>query len=204
MTEVLAAVLEKEPDWSALPATLPENVKSPAAAVPDQGSAAVGCATSVTRVSSWRRRSRGRWPPTAGPGGATACLLAGRRGGLACWRPRRTRDLGLAPGARGVPAPEVVRFTHQFPPGHRMAPGLEPQRRCSRRTGSPWRSTTRWMGSRRPSSGRSTRLGTEAAGRREEPRARPSSRLTAAGSPWSIGWTWRSRRSPSTAAPRCR
>jgi len=125
-TEVLAAILDKDPDWGALPATVPENVKR-----------------LLRRCLEKDRRSRlrdigdarleleetlaGRVTGTiaaVAPRVRTRRALAGALGGLAV--------LGLAFGIWALlkgdraPAPEIVRFTHQLPQGHEMMPGWNP------------------------------------------------------------------------------
>jgi len=123
MTHTLAAVLEKEPDWSALPATLPENVKSllrrcltkdRQRRLRDIGDArleleeALSAQTVTLAAASARRRIP--WPAIA------AGLAVGLAGiGLWAWL-----------GMRGTPSPEIVRFSHALPAGHRMTPGWNP------------------------------------------------------------------------------
>jgi len=123
MTELLAAVLEKSPDWNALPATVPENVKrllrrcltkDQHSRLRDIGDARLeleetlsGLAGSVEKAPV---RTRAYWPAVA-----AACLLLASAVGVWAWLQ-----------ARAVPAPDVVRFTHQLPAGHRMVPGWNP------------------------------------------------------------------------------
>ncbi len=122
-TEVLAAVLEKEPDWSALPATLPENVRSllrrcltkdRSRRLRDIGDARLELeetlSTQVAATQARVVRRRAYWP-------AVAAAVVVAAAGLGIW--------GWLHG-RSVPAPEVVRFTHQFPQGNRLAPGWNP------------------------------------------------------------------------------
>ena len=56
VTDTLARVLEREPDWTALPATTPEPRPRAPAAMSAEGSRGAGCATSATRASSSTRR----------------------------------------------------------------------------------------------------------------------------------------------------
>jgi len=123
MTHTLAAVLEKEPDWSALPATLPENVKSllrrcltkdRQRRLRDIGDARLeleeALSAQTATLTAARVRRRIPWPAVAA---GLAVVLAGL--GLWAW---------LA--ARRTPAPEIVRFSHALPAGHRMVPGWNP------------------------------------------------------------------------------
>src|SRR5512135_1505256 len=125
-TEMLVAIMDKDPDWGALPATVPENVKH-----------------LLRRCLEKDRRSRlrdigdarleleetlaGRVTKTfaeVSPRARARRVLVGVLGGLAV--------LGMAAGvwawlqAGRAAAPEVVRFVHQLPPGHQMTPGWNP------------------------------------------------------------------------------
>lgn len=125
-TEVLAAILDKDPDWKALPATVPENVKlllrrclekDRRFRLRDIGDARLELEETLAgRVTA----TIAAVPPKA----RTRRMLAGALAGLALF--------GLAVGigswlrSRRVPAPEIVRFTHPLPAGHLMTPGWNP------------------------------------------------------------------------------
>lgn len=125
-TEMLAAILDRDPDWGALPATVPENVKrllrrclekDRRFRLRDIGDARLELEETLAgRVTT----TIAAFPPRA----RTRRVLAGALGGLAI--------LGLAVGigswlqSRRAPAPEVVRFTHPLPQGQRMTPGWNP------------------------------------------------------------------------------
>ena len=123
MTEVLAAVLERSPDWGAVPATVPENVKcllrrcltkDQHSRLRDLGDARLELEETLSGlVGSAEKapvRTHAFWPALA-----AACILAASAIGVWAWLQ-----------ARGAPAPEVVRFTHQLPAGHRMLPSWNP------------------------------------------------------------------------------
>jgi serine/threonine-protein kinase len=122
-TELLVGILDREPDWHALPADIPENVKrllrrclekdqhSRLHDIADarleleetlSGKAVTEPATAV--------RKRAIWPAVA-----AGVVLGGAALGLWAWLQ-----------GRATPAPEVVRFTHQLPQGHRMIPTWNP------------------------------------------------------------------------------
>jgi len=125
-TEMLVAIMDKDPDWGALPATVPENVKrllrrclekDRRSRLRDIGDARLeleetlaGRVTETFAEVPLRARTRR--------------VLAGALGGFAV--------LGMAAGvwawlqARQASAPEVVRFVHQLPQGHQMTPGWNP------------------------------------------------------------------------------
>ncbi len=125
-TEVLAALLEREPDWEALPVAVPDNVqcllrrclqKDLRSRLHDIGDARIELEETLT----------GRVTTTAAavqPKAATSRLLVVALAGLAIGA------LGVGVWtwieARGAPAREIVRFTHQLPPGHRMIPAWNP------------------------------------------------------------------------------
>jgi serine/threonine-protein kinase len=123
MTEVLAAVLEKEPDWGALPAAVPERMRSLLrrcltkdrhGRLRDIGDARLELeetlsGPAVTAVATAVRR-RASWPAVAAGFVVGAVAI-----GMWAWLQ-----------FRGVPPPEIVRFTHQLPQGQRMTPGWNP------------------------------------------------------------------------------
>jgi len=123
MTQVLAAVLEKEPDWSALPPSLPENVrallrrcltKDRHRRLRDIGDARLELEEALTvRTAPGAAPSAGRRVPWAAVATALAVGIAGI--GAWAWLQMRTPA-----------APAVVRFAHQLPPGHTMTPGWNP------------------------------------------------------------------------------
>ena len=88
---MIAAILEREPDWSALPAATPPRVRAAAAALPREGPEAAGCATSATRASASRdgTSASGRSPRPGGEELQCECSAApatadgGRRCGVA-------------------------------------------------------------------------------------------------------------------------
>lgn len=123
MTEVLAAVLERSPDWDSLPPTVPENIrrllrrcltKDRHSRLRDIGDARLELeetlsgqvGASATQVP----RTRAYWPAVA-----AVCLLGAAAVGAWAWLHMRAE-----------PAAEVVSFTHQLPPAHRMVPGWNP------------------------------------------------------------------------------
>ena len=123
MTELLAAVLEKSPDWNALPATVPENVKrllrrcltkDQHSRLRDIGDARLELEETLSGLAGSAEkapvRTRAYWPAVA-----AICLLLASAVGVWAWLQ-----------ARAVPAPEIVRFTHQLPPGQRMVPSWNP------------------------------------------------------------------------------
>lgn len=129
VAEVIAAVLEREPEWNALPPALPENVrallrrcltKDPHRRLRDIGDARLELEETLSGLTATRsapmavmpapRWRRALWPAIV----STMIVIAAS---AASWEWLR--------GA-GVPAPEVVRFTHPLPQGHRMAPGWNP------------------------------------------------------------------------------
>jgi len=123
MTQVLAAVLEKEPDWGALPAALPENIrallhrcltKDRYHRLRDIGDARLELEEALTaRAATGDAPSARRRIPWAAVATALAVGLAGI--GTWAWLQFRAPD-----------APSVVRFSHQLPPGHTMTPGWNP------------------------------------------------------------------------------
>jgi WD40 repeat protein/predicted Ser/Thr protein kinase len=123
MTEVLAAVLERTPDWGALPASVPENVKcllrrcltkDRHSRLRDIGDARIELEETLSgqvgTAETKAGRARAYWPAIA-----AACLLGAAAIGTWAWLQ-----------ARAVSAPEVVRFTHQLPPAQQMVPGWNP------------------------------------------------------------------------------
>jgi len=123
MTQVLAAVLEKEPDWSALPPSLPENVrallrrcltKDRHRRLRDIGDARLELEEALTvRTAPGAAPSAGRRVPWAAVATALAVGIAGI--GAWAWLQMRTPA-----------APAVVRFAHQLPPGQTLTPGWNP------------------------------------------------------------------------------
>ncbi len=123
MTEVLAAILEREPDWRSLPATVPENVKcllrrcltkDRRSRLRDIGDARIELEDTLSgrvvdaSVTAVRR-------PILWPAVAAGLLVV--TAGIGAW--------GWLE-ARAAPLPEVVRFTHQLPAGQRLTPGWNP------------------------------------------------------------------------------
>jgi serine/threonine protein kinase len=129
-TEVLAAVLEREPDWNALPAAVPGNIrallrrcltKDQHRRLRDIGDARLELEETL---SSQATLSSGQVPaaaPARGarrllwPAVASAVIVAGV--GIGSWK-------WLLRGE--PPEPEIVRFTHHLPQGHRITPGWNP------------------------------------------------------------------------------
>jgi serine/threonine-protein kinase len=122
-SEVLAGILEREPDWSLLPATLPENLRSllrrclqkdPRCRLRDIGDARIELeetlAGRVTApVAVVQPKAAAKWWLT----GALAVLAIGvLASGIWAWRQTR----GAAP-------PRVVRFSIDLPQGSRIVPG---------------------------------------------------------------------------------
>ncbi len=130
MAEVLAAVLEREPEWNALPAALPENLRSllrrcltkdPHRRLRDIGDARLELeetlsGQAVTRAAQMAAAAAvPRWRRALWPASLSALILLAA--GLGSWK-FMTRS--------GAPAPDVIRFTHALPQGHRMPPGWNP------------------------------------------------------------------------------
>jgi serine/threonine-protein kinase len=125
-TEMLVAIMDKDPDWGVLPPTVPENVKrllrrclekDRRSRLRDIGDARLELEETLAgRVT----KTFAEVPLRA----RTRRVLAGVLGGFAV--------LGMAAGvwawlrARQTSAPEVVRFVHQLPQGHQMTPGWNP------------------------------------------------------------------------------
>jgi dipeptidyl aminopeptidase/acylaminoacyl peptidase len=123
MTEVLAAVLERSPDWGSLPATVPENVKrllrrcltkDQHSRLRDIGDARLELEETISGQVVVADANIAR-TPSYWPAVAAVCLLGAAAIGVWAWLQ-----------GRGAPAPEVVRFTHQLPSGHRMVPSWNP------------------------------------------------------------------------------
>ncbi|MCX6562565.1 MAG: serine/threonine-protein kinase [Candidatus Aminicenantes bacterium] len=126
MTEMLAAVLDKDPDWGALPATVPENVKhmlrrclekNRRFRLRDIGDARLEledtlAGRATTAIAALPPKTR------------TRRMIAGALGGLVLFG--SAVGIGSWLRSRRVPAPEIVRFTHPLPPGQRMTPGWNP------------------------------------------------------------------------------
>ena len=123
MTEVMAAVLERSPDWGSLPATVPENVKcllrrcltkDRHSRLCDIGDARLELEETLSgqvgAVAAKPSRVSAYWPAIA-----AACLLGGAAAGVWAWLQ-----------ARSSPAPEVIRFAQQLPPAQQMVPGWNP------------------------------------------------------------------------------
>jgi serine/threonine-protein kinase len=123
MTEVMAAVLERSPDWGSLPATVPENVKcllrrclnkDRHSRLRDIGDARLELEETLSGqvgISATKAiRMRAHWPAIA-----AACLLGLVSVAVWAWH-----------HARSAPTPEVVRFTHQLPPAQQIVPGWNP------------------------------------------------------------------------------
>ncbi len=123
LTEVMAAVLERSPDWGSLPATVPENVKcllrrcltkDRHSRLRDIGDARLELEETLSgqvgTAATKAVRMRAHWPAIA-----AACLLGVAAIGVWAWRQ-----------ARSAPPPEVVRFTHQLPPAQQIVPGWNP------------------------------------------------------------------------------
>ncbi|MGE5360145.1 MAG: protein kinase domain-containing protein, partial [Bacteroidales bacterium] len=123
MTEVLAAVLEREPDWSALPPAVPENVKcllrrcltkDRQCRLRDIGDARLELEETISGqvvIADAKPVRRGRRLPAL----AAAVVVGAAAIGLWGWL-----------RASGAPAPDVVRFIHQLPQGQRMTPDWNP------------------------------------------------------------------------------
>ncbi len=123
MTEVMAAVLERSPDWGSLPAAVPENVKcllrrcltkDRDSRLRDIGDARLELEETLSgqvgTAATKTVRVRPYWPAIA-----AACLLGVAAIGVRAWLQTRS-----------VSAPEVVRFTHQLPPAQQIVPGWNP------------------------------------------------------------------------------
>jgi eukaryotic-like serine/threonine-protein kinase len=123
LTEVLAAVVERSPDWTLLPATVPENVKcllrrcltkDRHSRLRDIGDARLELEETLSgRVgvaAATAARTRRFWPAVA-----VAGVLASVSIGV--WARSQ---------ARGTSAQDTVRFTHALPAGQRMVPGWNP------------------------------------------------------------------------------
>jgi Tol biopolymer transport system component len=129
-TEVLAAVLEREPDWNALPVAVPGNIrallrrcltKDQHRRLRDVGDARLELEETLSSQSALsaglvpaampaRGARRWLWPAVA-----SAIAVAGAGIGSGAWL-----------GGEAPPEPEVVRFTHHLPQGHRITPGWNP------------------------------------------------------------------------------
>lgn len=122
-TELLVGILDREPDWQALPADTPDNVKhllrrclakDPRSRLHDIADARLELEETLSGKAVTEQakavRKRTFWPAVA-----AGFLLGGAALGLWAWRQ-----------GREAPAREVVRFTHQLPQGHRMIPGWNP------------------------------------------------------------------------------
>ena len=122
-TELLVGILDREPDWQALPADTPDNVKrllrrclekDPHSRLHDIADARLELEETLSGKAVTEKtaavRKRALWPAVA-----AGVVLGGTALGLWAWFQ-----------GRGAPAREVVRFTHQLPQGHRMLPSWNP------------------------------------------------------------------------------
>jgi serine/threonine-protein kinase len=126
VTEMLAAVLDKDPDWGALPASVPENVKrllrrclekDRRFRLRDIGDARLELEDTLAgRVTTTL--------PALAPKTRTRRMIAAVLGGLVLFG--SAVGIGSWLRSRRVSAPEIVRFTHPLPAGHRMTPGWNP------------------------------------------------------------------------------
>ncbi len=124
-TEVLVGVLDRQPDWSALPAATPENVKvllrrclekAPQSRLHDIGDARIEIedtlAGRVAVPASVTRPRRAGLPLLVGV--AAGVMVGAVALGLWTWR-----------GAAPVPPPRVVRFSIDLPSGQRILPSWD-------------------------------------------------------------------------------
>ena len=124
-TDVLVGVLDREPDWGALPATTPENVRSllrrcltkePQSRLHDIADARLELedtlAGRVAATVTVPRRRRAGTPLLAGV--ATGLVIGAIALGIWAWR-----------SAVPAPPPRVVRFSIDLPPGQRIVPSWD-------------------------------------------------------------------------------
>ena len=91
VTDVIAAVVTREPDWSALPRRRAGAAAATVAALPGEGSSTAGCATSAKHAS--RCRVRGQRSTAVRQASRrrrrAARMPVGCRGPSPCWRSLR-------------------------------------------------------------------------------------------------------------------
>ncbi len=126
-TELLAAVIEREPDWAALPATVPDNIRRLLRRCLEKDRRSRLCDIGDARLEL-EETLTGR-----AAGAAASVPEARRRGRLVIAAIALLAVAGLAAAAgwwlqarRAGGAQAVVRFVHQLPAGHRMLQGWNP------------------------------------------------------------------------------